>query len=158
MPLLARLEALHLLKVTDPEDAAPGGEADAGALLRLCHAGYLVGGLSVALDVRPDELMGSLLHQMGGSAPKLKVLDVREKPALTLTIFHQGGEERWELEDLATLVHNLNDLFRADPAVKRVAVLGEWDDALQLWCIPRQALAALRQDGAFRPWNDAALL
>jgi hypothetical protein len=126
-------------------------------LLRLCEAGALEGGLSVALDVRPDELVGALCAAIGGSARTVRVADVRERPTFTLVIAYGGVEEKWEVEDARALAHNLNDLLRDDPAARAVAVLGEWEDALQLWCVPRAGLAKLRGAAFFRPENSEDL-
>jgi hypothetical protein len=113
------------------------------SLVRACHAGRLAGGLSVSLRATPDEVVGPLCHAVGGAARALKVLDVRGARPLELEV--QWGEvhERWEVEDVAGLCHNLNDLFRAEPSTRAIAVLGEWEDMLQLWCVPRLDLPAL---------------
>jgi hypothetical protein len=112
-------------------------------LVRACHAGRLRGGLSVSLQATPDEVVGPLCHALGGAARTLKVLDVRGRRPLELEV--QWGEvhERWEVEDVAGLCHNLNDLFRARPEVAVAVVLGEWEDMLQVWCVPRSSLPAL---------------
>ena len=54
------------------------------ALPALCDAGVLEGGLSLALDLRPDELIGPLCERIGGTAQTLRVLDVREDPEVAL--------------------------------------------------------------------------
>jgi hypothetical protein len=61
------------------------------------------------------------------------------------------------VEDLYALVHNLNDLYRDAADTARIAVLGEWEDALQLWCVPRSALPRLLQAPFFQPQNRRAL-
>lgn len=125
--------------------------------LRRCHEGLLEGGLSAALGVRPDELVGPLTHALGGAARRLKVLDVRGDAPVELTVKVGEQTERWELEGLDALVHNLNDLYRDDPAVKVAAVLGEWEDMLQLWCVPKAELPALLRNRDFTPRNRADL-
>ena len=122
-------------------------------LLTLCDARALDGGLSVALDVRPDELMGPLCMAMGGGARKVRVLDVREGPPMEVRISYGAIEEPWELDDLYALVHNLNDLLRDDKTARVVAVLGEWQDSLQLWCLPKAKLPGLLTEGFFAPRN-----
>lgn len=122
-------------------------------LLRLCEEGALDGGLSVALDVRPDELMGPLCAAVGGGAKKIKVLDVRERPVFELRIGYGDLEEPWEVEDLYALVQNLNDLLKDDPRARAVAILGEWEDALQLWCVRKDALPKLLRADYFAPRN-----
>jgi hypothetical protein len=122
-------------------------------LIQLCERGALEGGLSIALDVRPDEAIGALCAAIGGSARRLRVVDVRERPVSELRVRLGELEEGWEVEDLQALVHNLNDLFRADPRARAVAVLGEWEDALQLWCVPKNKLGALLRADYFAPRN-----
>jgi hypothetical protein len=133
------------------------GEPPHVALLRLCDAGLLHGGLSVALGVRPDELVGPLTLAMGGAARTLKVVDVRERPTFELHVLVGERTERWEVEDLAALVHNLNDLYRELPEVRAVAVLGEWADALQLLCVEKRALPRLLRQSFFAPANAPQL-
>lgn len=119
------------------------GRGRESSLLKLCHAGRLVGGLSVSLQATPDEVIGPLAHALGGAALALRVLDVRTGRPMVLEV--QSGElrEKWELADVSALVHNLNDLFRGDEAVRAIVELGEWEDMLQLWCLPRATLRAL---------------
>ena len=133
------------------------GEPPHVALLRLCDAGLLHGGLSVALGVRPDELVGPLSLAMGGAARSFKVVDVRERPTLELHVLVGERTERWQVEDLAALVHNLNDLYRESQQVRAVAVLGEWADALQLLCVEKRALARLLREPFFAPVNASQL-
>ena len=133
------------------------GEPPHVALLRLCDAGLLHGGLSVALGVRPDELVGPLTLAMGGAARGFKVVDVRERPTLELHVLVGERTERWEVEDLAALVHNLNDLYRESQQVRAIAVLGEWADALQLVCVEKRALPRLLRQAFFAPVNHAQL-
>ena len=158
--LLERLGREGWLRPGFAEDAEHGldeGRPDA-ALLKICDAGGLEGGLSVALDVRPDELVGALCAAIGGSARSLRVVDVRERPAFTLVIAFRGVEERWEVEDGRGLAHNLNDLLRDDRSARAVAVLGDWEDGLQLWCVPKARLAELREAPYFRPENARTLV
>lgn len=157
-PLLDVLTREHLLKDhAAASELLPRGEPPHVSLLRLCDAGLLQGGLSVALGVRPDELMGPLTLAMGGSARNLKVVDVRERPVLELHVQAGAVTERWEVENLSALVHNLNDLYRDAPDVRAVAELGEWEDALQLWCIDKRILPRLLRQPFFSPWNARAL-
>ncbi len=112
-------------------------------LTRLCHAGRLVGGLSLSTRATPDEVAGPLTFAMGGAARALRILDVRSGLPMVLEV--QAGEltEKWELVDVPALVHNLNDLYKEARDVKAVAVLGEWEDMLQVWCIEKSALPTL---------------
>ncbi len=155
--LVTRLRSEGWLRADYEDDETRAEGRPDAELLRLCEAGALQGGLSVALDVRPDELVGALCAAIGGGALKLRVVDVREKPAFTLVISFAGVEEKWEVEDARALAHNLNDLFKDDRAARAVAVLGEWEDALQLWCVPKAALARLRAASYFRPENGRDL-
>ncbi len=133
------------------------GEPPHVSLLRLGEAGLLQGGLSVALGVRPDELAGPLTQAMGGAARGFKLVDVRERPVLELHVLVGERTERWEVEDLAALVHNLNDLYREAQEVRAVAVLGEWADALQLLCVEKRALPRLLRQPFFSPVNARQL-
>ncbi|MHB8876055.1 MAG: hypothetical protein ACYC8T_20385 [Myxococcaceae bacterium] len=161
--LTLRLAALRLLKPAaeaaeeEPERASSRPRELQGQLLKLCHEGRLEGGLCVSLRVRPDELVGPLTHELGGAARKLKVLDVRGDAPVELTVHFGETTERWELEDLAALVHNLNDLYRGDAQVKVAAVLGEWEDMLQLWCVSKEVLSSLLRERFFEPRNRAQL-
>src|SRR4051812_18917989 len=97
-PFLHRLQSLRLLQEPGAAYTLPSGERPEVSLLRLCEAGVLSGGLSVALGVRPDELVGALTQAMGGSARRLKVVDVRERPVFELHIVAGELTERWELD------------------------------------------------------------
>jgi len=88
---------------------------------------------------------------------RFKLVDVRVRPAVELHILAGDVSERWEVEDLPALVHNLNDLYRSAPDVRAVAVLGEWQDALQLLCIDKRALPRLLRERFFDPLNREAL-
>lgn len=134
------------------------GRGAAKSLVRLCHAGRLVGGLSVSLRATPDELLGPLLHGLGGAATKLKLLDVRTTTPPILEVEWRELREKWECDGLEALVHNLNDLFRDEPDVKAVAVLGEWDDMLQLWCLPKDVARTLLDRRILDEARNAATL
>jgi hypothetical protein len=126
-------------------------------LLRLCDAGALVGSLTVELDVRPDELLGPLCAALGGSGPSVRAVDVVDGPPLKLFIHYRDHEEGWELEDLYPFVMNLNDLLKEDRQARVAAILGEWEDALQLWCVEKQRLRWLLQQPWFFPRNRMEL-
>jgi hypothetical protein len=156
--LLDSLARERLLK--DPAAAAQvavAGEPPEVCLLRLCEAGLLNGGLSVALGVRPEELVGPLTLTMGGAARSFKLVDVREHRTLELHVLVGDTTERWEVEDLSALVHNLNSLYREAPEVRAIAVLGEWADALQLLCVEKRALPRLLRQPFFVPVNASSL-
>jgi hypothetical protein len=111
----------------------------------------------VALGVRPDELVGPLTQAMGGAARGFKLVDVRERGTLELHVLVGDSTERWEVEDLGALVHNLNDLYRDAPGVRAVAILGEWTDALQLLCVDKRSLPRLLRQSFFAPVNAPSL-
>jgi hypothetical protein len=123
------------------------------ALLRLCDVAALIGSLTVELDVRPDELMGPLTATIGGNAKKLRVMDVHDGPPLKLTVFFVDHEETWELEDLYPFVMNVNDLLKDDRKARAVAILGEWEDSLQLWAVEKSRLSWMLQQEWFHPRN-----
>jgi hypothetical protein len=138
------LEDVHL---------APGHQT----LLVLCNDGLLDGGMSVALDLRPDELIGPLCERIGGRARALKVLDARDDPEQELLVDAGEGEEAWPVRDTRDLVDRVNEAFESDPEARAVAVLGEWEDMLQLWCVPREALASLIRAPFFEAENRSRL-
>lgn len=119
------------------------GRGRAKSLLTLCHGGRLRGGLSISLRATPDEVFGPLLAALGPGAAGLKLLDVRTGTPPVLEVARGELHEKWEVEDVAALAHNLNDLFRADEGVAVAVVLGEWEDMLELWCLPKPALRRL---------------
>jgi len=155
----ARLARMHLLKPSLEQEPAAGNEdRDAPVpsateeLLRLCDAAALEGGLSIAAGVRPDELIGPLTAAIGGSARGLKILEVRDSPT-SITV--QLGNERHELkvDGLRALARRFNDLLAKDDSARAIAVLGEHQDALQLWCVDKRSLPHLLQESFFRPEN-----
>jgi hypothetical protein len=158
--LWERLSREGLLKPDAEPLAEPraAGRAELELELRwLCDRGVLEGGLSIALDVRPDEAFGAVCVAIGGNARGIRVVDVRYRPVPELRLRLGENEERWEVEDLHALVHNLNQLLADDPAARAVAILGEWEDALQLWCVPKAKLRALLRADYFAPHNRRQL-
>ena len=151
MSLRADLDRLGLL--AEGAHVPPGHQQ----LLALCDDGALDGGLTIALDLRPDELIGPLCERIGGAARTLKVLDVRDDPEVALLVDAGNGEESWEVRDPRDLVERCNDEFRDDTEARAVAVLGEWEDSLQLWCIPKSALSSLLRAPFFQAENRARL-
>lgn len=139
--LQSRLKALGVLKGRVTKKAR--------TLVQLCHAGRLRGGLSIALDVTPDEAWAPLIHAMELSG--LRLVDVRAAGARLDVKLHDGTIEKWEVAGVEGLVHNLNDLCRLQPEAHPCAVLGEWQDMLQVWCAPREVFAA----GLGERWLDA---
>ncbi|MDX2009647.1 MAG: hypothetical protein SFW67_05635 [Myxococcaceae bacterium] len=161
MTLGRRLQALGVLQ----------GRGRQRTLLQLCQAGRLVGGLSVGWRVTPDEAIGPVTHAMGDLASRLKVLDVRTGPPMQLEVRFElppdvlredeGPRVRtewWDVEDVPGLAHNLNDLYRDVSAVKLLVVLGEWEDMVQLWALPRPVLRALLDEGLLDDARNAQSL
>jgi hypothetical protein len=147
MSLTRRLASARLLQ----------GRGKERTLLQLCHAGRLVGGLSIDLRVTPDEAAGALTHAMGGEASAFKILDVKMGRPTRMDVqylrhdpFDDSPRQRleaWEVEDVTGLIHNLNDLYRQSPTVRPIAVLGEWEDMLQVWAVDRSLLRLLLAEG-----------
>ncbi len=142
-----RLEALGLVSAERIPDRQP-------SLPALCAAGVLEGGLSVASDVRPDELVGALCQRIG--APGLRVLDARTAPP-ELWVRVGEREEHWPVEDVPALVSALNLCYRSAPTVRAIASLGDWEGARQLWCIPKRALGVLLDEGLLKAENSREL-
>ncbi len=142
--LVQRLTALKLLA-----KPWPGG---AGLrLTALCDSGCLVGGLSAALDVRPEELVGPLVQQLGGIATKLKVLEVRDLPSsVELTVSWDEEIRIWPVRSLRALAAQMNQAFIDEEGVKTVLILGEFNDALQLWCVSRAQRVLLERETWFQ--------
>lgn len=151
MTIKAELERMGLL--------AEGAHFPSGqqALAALCDAGVLEGGLTIALDLKPDELIGPLCERIGGKARTLKVLDARDDPEPELLVDAGDGEEAWPIRDPRDLVDRCNEAFQSDPEARPVAVLGEWEDMLQLWCVPRGALPSLLRAPFFQAENRSRL-
>jgi hypothetical protein len=138
-------------------DAASPPLAQLRSLPALCDAGALEGGLSVALDVRPDELIGPLASAIGGGGSELRVIEVRDEPRREMTVRLGSREKTWTVASLEALVHRLNELFQIDPAAKAVAILGECEGALQLWALDKRILPELLREDFFRPTNRKEL-
>lgn len=113
------------------------------SLLAACNAGRLDGGLSISLRATPDEALGPLLHAMGGAARRLKLLDVRTTTPPVLEVAFDVLHEKWEVDGVEGLIHNLNDLLRDEADARLLVVLGEWEDMLQAWALARAPLKAL---------------
>jgi|GEM_PF-396646 len=154
---LARLEQLSLLRPMDSALRNSLREDESGVLLRLCARETLVGGISVDFRVRPDELIGPLLSLISGSARELRVLDSLSLPIPELIVSYRGQAHRWQVVGLKDLIRELNALFREDPLAGAIAILGEWDDMLQLWCLGKSQLSSLMKEGFFRTENRREL-
>jgi hypothetical protein len=138
------------------------GRAGKSDLLRWCHRGQLDGSLSVSLQATPDEAAGPLLHRLGGAARRLKLLDVRVKPGEPMELqvefsLPERKVEKWSVEDVPGLLHNLNDLYRGEPDVSGGVLLGEFQDMWQLWAVPKPDLRELLERRWFEPRNRSDL-
>lgn len=153
--LVEKLSRLGLIRTGNEESASirPQG----GSLAALCNAALLRGGLPVALDVRPDELIGPLAAAIGNGGLDLKVIDARDEPRPEITVRLRSLEKTWTVASLGALVEHLNELFRTEPSAKAVAILGEYEDALQLWALDKAALRKLLEEDFFRPLNRRQL-
>lgn len=151
--LWGRLARMRLLKPTFEQPPPEDGPL---TLLRRCDAGALEGGLSIATGVRPDELIGPLIAAIGGKARQLKVLEVCDDPS-TITV--QLGTEQHELrvDSLRALVQHLNKLLAKDASTRAIAILGEWEGALQLWCVDKRSLPHLLRESFFLAGNRREL-
>jgi hypothetical protein len=142
--LVERLAVLGLIARTE------GEPADQRSLAMLCATGALEGGVSVALDVRPDELVGPICLRLGGAALGLRVLDVCDRPP-EIRVRVDGAELTWKVPGVLALAAELNRCYRRSADVRALVWLGEWDGARQLWCIPRAALPSLLRQRILRP-------
>ena len=151
---LSRLGLIRMAENREPKSQAP---SRLRSLLALCNAGVLEGGLSVALDVRPDELIGPLAIAIGNAGLELKVIDTRDEPRPEITVRLRSLERKWTVASLDALVTHLNELFEAEHAAKAIAILGEYEDALQLWAVDKALLGELLGEDFFRPRNRKQL-
>lgn len=140
-----QLADLQLLKKERPPEEP---------LRALCHAGYLVGGLSIALDVKIDEALGPLLESIGGPARMLRVLDIQ---GMVFSVRIGAVEHEWEIDGLESLVDTLNRAFAPWPEVMALVLLGEWEDMLQVWAVPKDVVRGLWEQDWFRPSNPPGL-
>ena len=152
-----KLSRLGLIRTTENREPKSRASSEQRSLLALCNAGILEGSLSVALDVRPDELIGPLAIAIGNAGLELKVIDTRDEPRPEITVRLRSFEKTWAVANLEALVTHLNELFQAEPAAKAVAILGEYEDALQLWAVDKALLAELLRDDSFKPRNRKQL-
>jgi hypothetical protein len=155
--LVEKLSRLGLIRTAEERQPKSLASAERRSLAALCNAGVLEGGLSVALDVRPDELIGPLAIAIGNAGLELKVIDTRDEPRPEITVRLRSLEKTWTVVNLEALVTHLNELFQAEPAAKAVAILGEHEDALQLWAVDKALLGELLGNDFFRPRNRKQL-
>ena len=155
--LVEKLSRLGLIRMAENREPKSQAASRLRSLHALCNAGVLEGGLSVALDVRPDELIGPLAIAIGNAGLELKVIDTRDEPRPEITVRLRSLERKWTVASLDALVTHLNELFHADPAAKAIAILGEYEDALQLWAVDKALLGELLGEDFFRPRNRKQL-
>ena len=136
-----RLEQLQLLQKERPPEEP---------LRTLCHHGFLRGGLSIALDVKIDEALGPLLEALGGPARMIRVLDIQGQ---VFSVKIEQVEHEWELDGIESLIDTLNRVFAVSSEVKALVLLGEWEDMLQVWALPKLVVKQLLAEEWFRPSN-----
>jgi hypothetical protein len=107
--------------------------------------------MSIELDVKVDEALGPLLEAVGGPARTMKVLDIQGR---VFSVRLGPVQHEWELDGLESLVDTLNLAFAAAPEVKALVLLGEWEDMLQVWALPRPVVRTLLAHDWFRPSNQ----
>ncbi len=140
-----RLEQLQLLQKERPPSEP---------LRTLCHHGFLRGGLSIALDVKIDEALGPLLEAIGGPARTIRVLDIQGQ---VFSVKIGTVQHEWEIDGLESLIDTLNRAFARSPEVNALVFLGEWEDMLQVWAIPKPIVATLLTEEWFVPSNVPGL-
>ena len=147
-PLHTLLKELKLLK----------GRGKVTSVLKLCQAGRLVGGLSVSLHALPDEVLGPLVHVLGPEAKALRIEDSFGTRPMQLHVRCGDLFEKWEVEDVAGLIHNINDLFKARPGVNLMLVLGEWEDMLQILSVRKEQARRLLESRLVDCVNQRAVM
>ena len=136
-----RLEQLQLLQKERPPPEP---------LRTLCHHGFLRGGLSIALDVKIDEALGPLLEAIGGPARTIRVLDIQGR---VFSVRIGAQQHEWEIDGLESLIDTLNRAFARSIEVKALVLLGEWEDMLQVWALPKPVVTGLLAEAWFVPSN-----
>jgi len=144
------LELLKKLKLIS-------GRGKPKSLLQMCHSGKLFGGISISLQALPDEVLGPLTALLSGNATHLRIEDSFGTRPMRVDIRYQDTTEKWELEDVSALIHNLNDFFKADEDVKILAILGEWEDMLQVWALTKTHMRQLLVNRVFEAANIPSL-
>lgn len=103
----------------------------------------LVGGMSIAIDARPDEVIGPLTTEMGGVAAAVRVMDVQKGPPMSLELDWAGELESWTVKDVPALVDQLNKRFIDEEGVKVLVMAGEYEEMLQVWAVREDVLEVL---------------
>jgi len=84
----------------------------------------------------------------------LRVLDIRGH---VFSVRLDGKEHEWEIDGLEALIDTLNRRLAGRKDVKALVNLGEWEDMLQVWALPRDVVAELQKSDWFKPANPAGL-
>jgi len=87
-----------------------------------------------------------LCQRLGGEALRLRVLEVRTSPP-EVWVLRDGKEARWPVPDVPALLSALNRAYRRAPTVRAIRLLGEWEETWQLWCLEKDSLRALVEEG-----------
>ena len=93
----------------------------------------------------------------GGSAPRIRVLEIRGTPPVFSVRIGKVAHV-WEIDGLGTLVETLNLAFRDDAQAKELVLLGEWEDMLQVWAVPKALVGQLLGCDWFKPANRRGLI
>lgn len=153
----ALLDELNRRGLLRAPEARRGERRVEERLVALCHEGLLVGGLSVARDVLPDELFGPLITLMGPPLSGARLTEVRGRAPVELSVSLLGDTALVVADSSEELVSRLNELAHARGGERLVAVLGEWQDMVQLWCVSRRNLAPLLARGLLPARNAAQI-
>ena len=106
--------------------------------------------MSIALDVKIDEALGPLLEVMGGPARTIRVLDIQGQ-VFSVRIGQQQHE--WEIDGLESLIDTLNRAFADSAEVNALVLLGEWEDMIHVWALPKATVVGLLTEHWFVPTN-----
>ena len=106
--------------------------------------------MSIALDVKIDEALGPLLEVMGGPARVIRVLDIQ---GLVFSVRIGKQQHEWEIDGLESLIDTLNRAFAASAEVNALVLLGEWEDMIQVWALPKATVVGLLTEDWFVPSN-----
>ncbi len=117
-------------------------EVEGERIVQWCEAGALVGGFSLSLRARPDEVLAPLVDVMFGPNV-VRVLDVSTGLPQRMEVALPRGMAKWKLADVRGLIDVLNKEAKKIPDARVGLVLGEWENMLQVWCVTQDQAAEL---------------